>query len=154
MLNKVILICRLTRDPEIKQSNSGTAICEFRGAITRDYKNSNGEYESDFVNVVCFGKAADFVSNWFEKGMLAIVVGRLQCAQWTDNEGKHKETLRVVCESVNFGESKKARAANGHPASAAGGSYAPNVDVDSQPMNIPDGDFMEPASDDTDDPPF
>lgn len=154
MLNKAILICRLTRNPEIKQSNSGTSICEFRGAITRDRKNNNGEYDSDFVNFVCFGKVADFVSNWFEKGMLAIIVGRLQCDHWTDKDGKNRETLKVVCDSVNFGESKKARAANGHPASNSGGSYAPNIDADDPPMSIPEGDFIEPASDDADDPPF
>jgi single-strand DNA-binding protein len=112
MLNKGILMGRLTRDPELRHTQSGTAVCSFTLAIDRDRKDANGEKQTDFIDCVAWGKQAEFVSQWFSKGMMAIVVGRIQSRKWQDQNGNNRMAIELNCEEVSFGETKKNRDSN------------------------------------------
>lgn len=112
MLNKGILMGRLTRDPELRHTQSGTAVCSFTLAIDRDRKDANGEKQTDFIDCVAWGKQAEFVSQWFSKGMMAIVVGRIQSRKWQDQNGNNRTAIEINCEDVSFGETKKNRDSN------------------------------------------
>lgn len=107
MLNKVILMGRLTRDPELRHTQSNMAVCSFRLAIDRDRKGSNGERQTDFIDCTAWGKTAEFVSQWFRKGSLAIAVGRIQSRQWQDKDGSNRTAIEINCDEVLFGETKK-----------------------------------------------
>lgn len=106
MLNKCFLLGRLTKDPEIRRTNGGTAVTSFTLAVDRDFK-SNGEKETDFIDVVAWRNTAEFVSKYFSKGRMAIVEGRLQIRDWTDKNGNKRRTAEVVADNVYFGDSKK-----------------------------------------------
>lgn len=112
MLNKGILMGRLTRDPELRHTQSGTAVCSFTLAIDRDRKDANGEKQTDFIDCVAWGKQAEFVAQWFSKGMMAIVVGRIQSRKWQDQNGNNRTAIEINCEDVSFGETKKNRDSN------------------------------------------
>lgn len=112
MLNKGILMGRLTRDPELRHTQSGTAVCSFTLAIDRDRKDANGEKQTDFIDCVTWGKQAEFASQWFSKGMMAIVVGRIQSRKWQDQNGNNRTAIELNCEEVSFGETKKNRDSN------------------------------------------
>ena len=105
MLNKVILAGRLTKDPELRRTNSGTPVTSFTIAVDRDFKDQNGEKETDFVDVVVWRNTAEFVSKYFSKGRVAIVEGRLQIRNWEKDNVKHRNA-EVVAENVYFGDSK------------------------------------------------
>ncbi len=107
MLNKCFVMGRMTKDPEIRATNSGKTVALFTLAVERDFKDSNGERGADFINCVCYDKTAEFVKNWFHKGSMTVAVGRLQIRDWTDKEGNKRYTSEIVCENVYFGESKK-----------------------------------------------
>ena len=107
MLNKGILMGRLTRDPELRHTQSGTAVCSFTLAIDRDRKDANGEKQTDFIDCVAWSKQAEFVAQWFSKGMMAIVVGRIQSRKWQDQNGNNRTAIEINCEEVSFGETKK-----------------------------------------------
>ena len=107
MLNKAILMGRLTRDPELRHTQSNTAVCSFRLAIDRDRKGSNGERQTDFIDCTAWGKTAEFVSQWFHQGSLAIAVGRIQSRQWQDKDGSNRTAIEINCDEVLFGETKK-----------------------------------------------
>lgn len=112
MLNKGILMGRLTRDPELRHTQSGTAVCSFTLAIDRDRKDANGEKQTDFIDCVAWNKQAEFVAQWFSKGMMAIVVGRIQSRKWQDQNGNNRTAIELNCEEVSFGETKKNRDSN------------------------------------------
>ena len=112
MLNKGILMGRLTRDPELRHTQSGTAVCSFTLAIDRDRKDANGEKQTDFIDCVAWNKQAEFVAQWFSKGMMAIVVGRIQSRKWQDQNGNSRTAIELHCEEVSFGETKKNRDSN------------------------------------------
>ena len=112
MLNKGILMGRLTRDPELRHTQSGTAVCSFTLAIDRDRKDANGEKQTDFIDCVAWNKQAEFVAQWFSKGMMAIVVGRIQSRKWQDQNGNNRTAIELNCEDVSFGETKKNRDSN------------------------------------------
>ena len=107
MLNKAILMGRLTRDPELRHTQSNTAVCSFRLAIDRDRKGSNGERQTDFIDCTAWGKTAEFASQWFRKGSLAIAVGRIQSRQWQDKDRSNRTAIEINCDEVLFGETKK-----------------------------------------------
>lgn len=107
MLNKVILMGRLTKDPELTVTPSGVNICNFSLAVTRDYAKPGEDRETDFINVVAFNNRAVFVSSWIKKGQLISVVGKLQTRTWEDGEGKKRYAMDVVADEVHFAESKK-----------------------------------------------
>ena len=106
MLNKCFLLGRLTKDPEIRRTNGGTAVTSFTLAVDRDFK-TNGEKDTEFIEVVAWRNTAEFVSKYFSKGRMAIVEGRLQIRDWTDKNGNKRRTAEVVADNVYFGDSKR-----------------------------------------------
>ena len=109
MLNKVIIMGRLCADPELKQTQSGTATCRIRVALNRQFANKQtGEREADFINVTCWRNTAEFVSKYFHKGSMIIVEGSLRNNDWTDQNGVKHYSMDVLADSVQFGESKQA----------------------------------------------
>lgn len=107
MLNKIILMGRLTRDPELRRTGSGTAVTSFALAVDRDFKGQGGEKETDFIDVVAWRNTAEFVSKYFTKGRMAVVEGRLQIRDWKDKEGNNRRSAEVVADNVYFGDSNK-----------------------------------------------
>lgn len=106
MLNRIVLMGRMTREPEIRRTGGGTAVTSFTLVVDRDFK-SNGEKETDFIEVVAWRGTAEFVSRYFSKGRMAVVEGRLQMRDWTDKNGNKRRTAEVVADNVYFGDSKK-----------------------------------------------
>ncbi len=96
MLNKIFIMGRLTRDPELRRTQSGTAVTSFSLAVDRDYKSQSGEKETDFIDVVAWRATAEFVAKYFTKGRMAVVEGRLQIRAWTDKEGNNRRSAEVV----------------------------------------------------------
>ena len=118
MLNKVILMGRLTRDPEFRQTTSGTAVCRFTVAVDRGFTNKQtGEREADFIDCDAWRATAEFISRYFTKGSMIIVEGSLRNNNYTDNNGVKHYSMRVQADNVSFGESKRA--------AQQGGGYAP-----------------------------
>ena len=93
MLNKAILMGRLTRDPELRHTQSNMAVCSFSLAIDRGRKDQNGERQTDFIDCVAWGRQAEFVAQWFTKGSMAIVVGRIQSRRWQDQNGNNRTAI-------------------------------------------------------------
>ena len=107
MLNKIIIMGRLTRDPELRRTQSGTAVTSFSLAVDRDFKSQSGEKETDFIDIVAWRATAEFVSKYFTKGRMAIVEGRLQIRDWTDKDGGKRRSAEVIADNVYFGDSKR-----------------------------------------------
>ena len=107
MLNRIIVMGRMTRDPELRRTNSGTAVASCTVAVDRDFKSQSGEKETDFIDVVAWRNTAEFVSKYFSKGRMAVVEGRLQLRDWTDKDGNKRRTAEIVADSVYFGDSKR-----------------------------------------------
>lgn len=107
MLNKISLQGRFTRDPELRRTQSGTAVCSFTLAVDRDVKSQDGTRGTDFIDCVAWRAGAEFVSKYFRKGNMAVVVGRLELRDWTDNDGKKRRSAQVATESIYFVDSKK-----------------------------------------------
>ena len=107
MLNHIVLMGRLTRDPELRHTGNGTAVASFSLAVDRDYKGQSGEKETDFVDIVAWRSTADFVSKFFTKVRMTVVEGRLQLRDWTDKDGGKRRSAEVVAEHVYFGDSKQ-----------------------------------------------
>ena len=133
MLNHIVIMGRLTRDPELRRTGTGVAVTSFSLAVDRDFGNrESGERETDFIDCVAWRQTGEFVSKYFAKGRMAVVSGRLQIRNWTDKDGNKRRTAEVVADNVYFGDSKRdgdAPAASGFSAPAAGsfGGYsAPN----------------------------
>lgn len=108
-MNQVVLMGRLTRDPELRHTQSGTAVASFTLAVDRP-KNKDGERLTDFIDIVAWRGTAEFVSKYFAKGQMAAVTGRLQLRNWTDKDGNKRVSAEVVADNVYFTESKKNRA--------------------------------------------
>jgi single-strand DNA-binding protein len=107
-MNKVILMGRLTRDPELRYTNvNNTAICSFSLAVDRRFSRQGEEKQADFINIVAWDKNAEFCSKYFTKGLKVVVVGRIHTRTWDDNEGKKHYVTEVVAEETHFAESKK-----------------------------------------------
>ena len=108
MLNHIVIMGRLTRDPELRRTGSGVAVASFSLAVDRDFgKNENGERETDFIDCVAWRQTGEFVSKYFTKGRMAVVSGRLQIRSWTDKDGNKRRTAEVVADNVYFGDSKR-----------------------------------------------
>lgn len=106
MLNKIIVMGRLTRDPELRRTSSGTAVTSFTLAVDRDFKDQNGDKETDFIDVVAWRNTAEFVSKYFTKGRMAVAEGRLQIRDWTDRDGGKRRSAEIIAENVYFGDFK------------------------------------------------
>ena len=123
MLNKIFLMGRLARDPELRRTQTGTPVASFRLAVDRDFKDRNtGERATDWIDVVAWRQTAEFVSRYFTKGRMAVVEGRLQIRDWTDKDGNKRTTAEVVADQVYFGDSK--RDAEGGGYGGYGGGYS------------------------------
>ena len=108
MLNKIVLMGRLTRDPELRRTDSGIAVASFTLACDRDYSGKDGaEKQTDFVDIVAWRHTAEFVSKYFAKGRMAVVSGRLPIRLWTDKEGNKRRSAEIVADNVYFGDSKR-----------------------------------------------
>ena len=107
MLNKIIIMGRLTIDPELRRTGSGTAVTSFSLACDRDFKSQSGDKDTDFFDVVAWKNTAEFVSKYFSKGRMAVVEGRLQIRDWTDKAGNKRTTAEVVADNVYFADSKR-----------------------------------------------
>ena len=127
MLNRIILMGRLTRDPELRRTQSGTAVTSFSLAVDRDFKSQNGDKETDFIDIVAWRSTAEFVSKYFTKGRMAVVEGRLQIRDWQDKDGNKRRSAEVVADNVYFGDSKRDAASDGGyaPAYSAPAGRAP-----------------------------
>ena len=120
MLNRIIIMGRLARDPELRHTQAGVAVASFRLAVDRDFKDkATGERATDWIDVVAWRQTGEFVSRYFTKGRMAVVEGRLQMRDWTDKEGNKRTSAEVVADNVYFGDSKR---------DGGGGSYAPSQD--------------------------
>ena len=154
MLNKIIIMGRLTRDPELRHTQSGTAVASFSLAVDRDLKGrESGEKSTDFIDVVVWRQTAEFVCKYFTKGRMAVVEGRLQIRDWTDKEGGKRRTAEVVADNVYFGDSKRdSEGGFSAPAPSYGGGYsAPASSGYSAPA---EGDQFAELSDDDGELPF
>lgn len=108
MLNKVFIQGRMCADPVIRHTQSGTAVVSFTLAVERDFKDkTTGERTTDFIDVVAWRGTAEFVSRFFDKGRMAVVVGSLQIRAWEDKDGNKRRTAEVIAENVYFGDSKR-----------------------------------------------
>ena len=108
MLNHIVLMGRLTRDPELRRTGSGVAVASFSIAVDRDFgSRETGEKETDFIDIVAWRNTAEFVSKYFAKGRMAVVSGRLQIRNWTDKEGNKRRSAEVVADNIYFGDSKR-----------------------------------------------
>lgn len=106
MLNHITVMGRLTRDPELRRTASGAAVANFTIACDRDITPNGSEKETDFVDIVAWRNAAEFVSKYFSKGRMAVVSGRLQIRSWTDKDGNKRKNAEIVADNVYFGDSK------------------------------------------------
>ncbi|HFO0253027.1 TPA: single-stranded DNA-binding protein [Staphylococcus aureus] len=113
MLNRVVLVGRLTKDPEYRTTPSGVSVATFTLAVNRTFTNAQGEREADFINCVVFRRQADNVNNYLSKGSLAGVDGRLQSRNYENQEGRRVFVTEVVCDSVQFLEPKNAQQIGG-----------------------------------------
>ena len=131
MLNHIVIMGRLARDPELRHTQSGTPVASFRLAVDRDFKDKNtGERTTDWIDVVAWRGTGEFVSRYFSKGRMAVVEGRLQIREWTDKEGNRRTTAEVVADNVYFGDSKRDGAPSGdYGAPPAYGAPAHSVPV-------------------------
>lgn len=136
-MNKCILVGRLTRDPETRysQGENAMAITRFSIAVNRRFKNKEGNYEADFPNCVCYGKTAEFVEQYFKKGMAIGVVGRLTTGSYTNKDGVKVYTTDVVVEEAEFVESKNSGGASANSDTPSNNNVSSNNDF----MSIPDG---------------
>ena len=107
MLNKIVLQGRLCKNPELRRTQSGTAVTSFTLAVDRDFKSPGGEKETDFIDIVAWRSTAEFVSKYFSKGRMAVVEGRIQIRDWTDKDGGKRRSAEVIANNVYFGGSKK-----------------------------------------------
>ena len=106
MLNHIVLMGRLTRDPELRRTNSGIAVASFSLAVERDYKGEDGQKETDFIDIVAWRNTAEFVSKYFTKGRMAVVSGALQIRTYTDKDGNKSRNAEVIANNVYFADSK------------------------------------------------
>ena len=130
MLNHIVIMGRLTRDPELRRTGSGVAVASFTLAVDRDYSpKDGGERETDFIDCVAWRQTGEFVSKYFTKGSMIVVSGRLQIRNWNDKDGNKRRSAEVVADNVYFGESKRssdAGSAYGGSTGSSYGNYAPN----------------------------
>ena len=114
MLNHITIMGRLTRDPELRYTQSQTPVASFSLAVDRDYgSRDGGEKQTDFIDCVAWRSTAEFVSKYFQKGSMAVVSGRLQIRDWTDREGGKRRSAEVVVDNIYFGESRRRDSSEG-----------------------------------------
>jgi len=129
LLNHIVIMGRLARDPELRHTQSGIPVASFRLAVDRDFKDKNtGERATDWIDVVAWRGAGEFVSRYFTKGRMAVVEGRLQMRDWTDKDGDRRTSAEVVADSVYFADARRdsdSAGTSGSPQAPAGHGAAP-----------------------------
>ena len=143
-LNHIVLHGRLTKDVELRRTDSGIAVASFTLAVDRDRKNEAGEKEVDFIDCVAWRQAGEFVSKYFTRGRMAVVSGRLQIRSWNDKDGNKRRTAEVVADNVYFGDSKSESASTGSQAAAPASYGTPAYSA----PNYPASDFQMLEDDD------
>ena len=124
MLNHITIMGRLTRDPELRYTQSQTPVASFTLAVDRDFgSRDGGEKQTDFIDCVAWRNTAEFVSKYFTKGSMAVVSGRLQIRDWTDREGGKRRSAEVVVDNMYFGESRRRDGDSGDSRSSSYSSY-------------------------------
>ena len=143
MLNHIVIMGRLTRDPELRRTGSGIAVTSFSVAVERDFGNRDGgERETDFIDCVAWRQTGEFVSKYFTKGSMIVVSGRLQIRNWNDKEGNKRRSAELVADNVYFGESKRSSEGSG----SYGGSYSSGNSPYSAPAAPAYGGYQAPAA--------
>ena len=133
MLNKTVLMGRLTSAPELKQTQGGTSVCSFALAVARSYARQGEQPETDFIDIVAWGKTAEFVCKYFGKGQLIALSGRIQTRMWTDRNDNKRKAVEVVAEEVFFAEPKRDKGSAGS-GRAAGRDIAAELDDITDPL--------------------
>ena len=130
MLNHIVIMGRLTRDPELRTTQAGVSVTSFTVAVDRDFGGRDGgERQTDFIDCVAWRNTSEFVSKYFHKGSMIVVSGRLQSRKWQDKEGNNRVNWEINADNVYFGESRRDRDSNrsdnysGNYSSNSGGSY-------------------------------
>ena len=139
MLNRITLTGRLTHDPELHTSQSGISVVTFAIANQRNYKNSAGERDTDFFNVTAWRSTAEFITQYFSKGSLITVDGRLESRKYTDKDGNNRVAIEIIADNVYFGESKSDGQRSAEPA-GNGGDFVPDfsaVETDDDDDDLP-----------------
>jgi len=117
MLNRITIMGRLVKDPELRRTQSGTSVCSFTVAVDRDFQSKdNAERQTDFIDVVAWRQTAEFICKYFGKGRMIVVDGSLQSRKWQDKNGQNRTSWEVMANNVYFGDSKR---------DGQGGEYAP-----------------------------
>ena len=142
MINRVVLMGRLTADPELRQTPNGVAVASFSVAVNRSYSSKSGERQTDFINIVAWRQTAEFVSRYFHKGNMIALDGSIQTRSYTDKNGNKRTAFEVVAENVSFCESKASQ--NAAPQEAMPSPAAPAVSYSSGSVE----DFAELDTDD------
>ena len=138
-LNIIVLQGRLVRDPEMRTTQSGVAVASFTLAVDRDFSGRDGaEKQTDFIDCTAWRHTAEFVSKYFSKGRMAVVAGRLQIDNYTDNDGNKRKAAKVIADNIYFGDSKKDGTAGGQSDEASSFTPAPS---DFVPVNVDDGEL-------------
>ena len=160
MLNRIIIMGRLTRDPELRHTQTGTAVASFTLAVDRDFKDkSTGERSTDFIDVVAWRQTGEFVSRYFTKGRMAVVEGRLQIRDWTDKDGGKRRSAEIVADNVYFGDSKRdgdggSYSTGFNPGGYSAGGYSAPAAPSGYGAPPADGDQFAELSDDDGELPF
>ena len=150
MLNHIVLMGRLTRDPELRRTGSGIAVASFTIAVDRDFSGKDsGEKETDFIDIVAWRQTGEFVSKYFTKGRMAVVSGRLQIRGWTDKDGNKRKSAEVVADHVYFGDSNKEASGGDSYGSSYGSNYGGGYGQNYPAPAYPEpGEFSELTDDD------
>ena len=152
MLNRIVLMGRLVRDPELRHTQTGTAVASFTLAVDRDFKDkATGEKPTDFIDIVAWRQTAEFVTRYFTKGRMVVVEGRLQIRDWTDKEGNKRRSAEVIADNAYFGDSKKDAEAAGVAVVPHPGGYTNSYPPPAAPAG---GDSFADFSDDDGELPF
>lgn len=137
MLNRITIMGRLTRDPELRHTQNDVSVASFSLAVERDYTDqSTGNRPVDFIDCVAWRGTADFISKYFSKGSMAVVSGRLQIRDWTDNNGNKRRASEVLVDNVYFGASKKESGGDADQAASAGTQFT-DLDDDYNEGDLP-----------------
>ena len=152
MLNRIIIHGRLTRDPELRYTQSQTPVASFTVAVDRDYTDQSGDRSVDFIDCIAWRSGAEFVSKYFHKGQLILVEGRLTSRKWEDRDGNKRTSWEIVADHTYFGESKREDRGDSYSGSpdphSTGNSYNPPPSSYSQQNQ--QGPFTDLGDDDGD----
>lgn len=130
MLNNIVIMGRLTRDPELRRTSSGVAVASFTLACERDFAAQGETRETDFIDIVAWRYTAEFVDKYFSKGQMAVVSGRLQIRNWKDKDGNKRRSAEILADHVYFGEAKRDKTTQGEPQYDPQGGFSEIEDID------------------------